>query len=86
MVAQAQRNPGKLNYASQGATSVSFLTTEWFLALAGGLKIAHIPYNGTGPAMKRRQPFKSRMFPNFSRRVASSLRPALARVTTCRDP
>jgi tripartite-type tricarboxylate transporter receptor subunit TctC len=51
LVAQVQRNPGKLNYASQGATSVSFLTTEWFLALAGGLKVAHIPYKGTGPAL-----------------------------------
>jgi len=55
LVAQVRDNPGKLNYASQGATSVSFLTTEWFLALAGGaegpLRVAHIPYKGTGPAL-----------------------------------
>jgi len=39
-----------LNYASQGTTSVSFLTTEHFMALAG-LKVAHVPYKGTGPAL-----------------------------------
>jgi len=46
----AKRNPGRLNYASQGTTSVSFLTTEHFLALAG-LKITQVPYKGTGPAL-----------------------------------
>jgi tripartite-type tricarboxylate transporter receptor subunit TctC len=51
LVAFMRANPGKLNYASQGATSVSFLTTEWFLALAGGLKATHVPYKGTGPAL-----------------------------------
>jgi tripartite-type tricarboxylate transporter receptor subunit TctC len=50
-VALVRANPGKLNYASQGATSVSFLTTEWFMNAAGGLKIAHIPYKGTGPGI-----------------------------------
>jgi len=40
-----------LNYASQGTTSVSFLTTEMFLAAAGGLKITHVPYKGTGPGL-----------------------------------
>ncbi len=51
LVALVKAHPGKLNYASQGATSVSFLTTEWFLALAGGLKVTHVPYKGTGPAL-----------------------------------
>jgi tripartite-type tricarboxylate transporter receptor subunit TctC len=50
-VAHARANPGRLNYASQGTTSVSFLTAEMFLAAAGGLKIQHIPYKGTGPAL-----------------------------------
>jgi tripartite-type tricarboxylate transporter receptor subunit TctC len=49
-VEYARANPGKLNYASQGTTSVSFLTTEMFLA-AAGIKVAHIPYKGTGPAL-----------------------------------
>lgn len=47
----ARANPGKLNYASQGTTTVSFLTTEMFLAAAGGVKVTHIPYKGTGPAL-----------------------------------
>jgi tripartite-type tricarboxylate transporter receptor subunit TctC len=50
-VALARANPGRLNYASQGTTSVSFLTTEWFMALAGGLKITQVPYKGTGPGL-----------------------------------
>ena len=50
-VALARAHPGGLNYASQGTTSVSFLTTEWFMALAGGLKLAQVPYKGTGPAL-----------------------------------
>ena len=51
LVAFIQQNPGRLNYASQGTTSVSFLTTEMFLAAAGGLKVQHVPYKGTGPAL-----------------------------------
>ena len=51
LVSLVKAHPGKLNYASQGATSVSFLTTEWFLALAGGLHVTHVPYKGTGPAL-----------------------------------
>jgi tripartite-type tricarboxylate transporter receptor subunit TctC len=54
-VSFVKSNPGKLNYASQGATSVSFLTTELFMMVAGGvegkLRITHIPYKGTGPAL-----------------------------------
>lgn len=50
-VALARANPGRMNYASQGTTSVSFLTTEWFMALAGGLKITQVPYKGTGPGL-----------------------------------
>jgi tripartite-type tricarboxylate transporter receptor subunit TctC len=50
-IAYVQANPGKLNYASQGTTTVSFLTTEMFMAMAGGLKIAHVPYKGTAPGL-----------------------------------
>ena len=51
LVGLVKANPGRMNYASQGATSVSFLTTEMFMAVAGGLKIQHVPYKGTGPAL-----------------------------------
>ena len=50
-VAAAKARPGRFNYASQGTTSVSFLTTEFFMAVAGGLKITHVPYRGTGPGL-----------------------------------
>ena len=50
-IALAKAHPGRLNYASQGTTSVSFLTTEWFNSLAGGLKITQVPYKGTGPGL-----------------------------------
>ena len=50
-VAYARANPGKLNYASQGTTTVSFLTTEMFMAMAGGLGITHVPYKGTAPGL-----------------------------------
>lgn len=50
-IALARANPGRLNYASQGTTSVSFLTTEWFMSLAGGLKLTQVPYKGTGPGL-----------------------------------
>ena len=50
-VAYARANPGKLNYASQGTTTVSFLTTEMFMTMAGALKITHVPYKGTAPGL-----------------------------------
>ena len=50
-VAFVQANPGKLNYASQGTTTVSFLTTEMFKTAAGSLRITHVPYKGTAPGL-----------------------------------
>jgi tripartite-type tricarboxylate transporter receptor subunit TctC len=50
-VALARANPDKLNYASQGTTTVSFLTTEMFKTAAGGLRITHVPYKGTAPGL-----------------------------------
>ena len=50
-VALVRANPDKFNYASQGTTTVSFLTTEMFKTVAGGLKITHVPYKGTGPGL-----------------------------------
>jgi len=50
-VALVRANPDKFNYASQGTTTVSFLTTEMLKSAAGGLRIAHIPYKGTAPGL-----------------------------------
>ena len=50
-IALAKANPGKLNYASQGNGTTSHLTAELFKSMAGDLKITHIPYKGTAPAL-----------------------------------
>ena len=51
LIALARGNPGKLNYASQGSGTTSHLTAELFNTMAGGLRITHIPYKGTAPAL-----------------------------------
>jgi tripartite-type tricarboxylate transporter receptor subunit TctC len=50
MIAFAKANPDKLNYASPGLGSSQHLAMEWLKSLAG-IKITHVPYNGTGPAL-----------------------------------
>jgi tripartite-type tricarboxylate transporter receptor subunit TctC len=50
LVAHAKANPGKLNYASPGTGSGSQLAMEWLKILAG-LRIAHVPYRGSAPAL-----------------------------------
>ena len=49
-IAYAKANPGKLNFASQGVGTTSHLTGELFMTLTG-IKMAHVPYRGTGPAL-----------------------------------
>ncbi len=49
-IAYARANPEKLDYASPGSGTGSHLTGELFKSMAG-VKIAHIPYKGTAPAM-----------------------------------
>src|SRR5688572_23961403 len=51
LVAYAKANPGKLNYASFGAGSTSHLNGELFKRLAG-IEMVHVPYKGSGDAMK----------------------------------
>jgi tripartite-type tricarboxylate transporter receptor subunit TctC len=51
LIALARANPGKLNYASQGAGTTSHLAAELFKSMAGGLDIRHIGYKGGVPAM-----------------------------------
>ncbi|MCC6889247.1 MAG: tripartite tricarboxylate transporter substrate binding protein [Hyphomicrobiales bacterium] len=49
-LAYVRANPGKVNYASQGASTASHLTGE-MLNVALGLKMTHVPYKGTAPAL-----------------------------------
>ena len=51
LVALAREAPDRLNYASQGNGTTSHLTTELFKSLSGGVRIVHIPYKGTAPAL-----------------------------------
>jgi tripartite-type tricarboxylate transporter receptor subunit TctC len=50
LIAMAKSKPGQINYASSGSGSVGHLATELFLGMAG-IKMTHIPYRGTGPAL-----------------------------------
>jgi len=50
LIALAKRRPGALNYASNGAGTLSHLTAELF-KLRGGFEIVHVPYKGAPPAV-----------------------------------
>jgi tripartite-type tricarboxylate transporter receptor subunit TctC len=50
LIAYAKANPGKVNYGSAGVGTVSHVCGEYF-ATAAGIKLTHIPYKGTGPAI-----------------------------------
>ena len=50
-IAYLKKNPGKLSYASQGNGSVSHIGTEMFKAQTG-TSMVHIPYKGSGDAIK----------------------------------
>ena len=46
----AEKNPGKLNYASAGNGTLPHVTMELLLRQTG-IQVAHIPYRGAAPAM-----------------------------------
>ena len=50
LIALAKKDPGKFNYASAGVGSGIHLGAELFASMAG-VKLMHIPYKGTGPAL-----------------------------------
>jgi tripartite-type tricarboxylate transporter receptor subunit TctC len=50
LIAYAKANPGKVNFGSAGAGTASHITGEYFAASAG-IKLVHVPYKGTGPAL-----------------------------------
>lgn len=49
-IAYARANPGKISYATSGIGSASHLTTE-LLQQTTGIRMVHVPYKGTGPAL-----------------------------------
>ena len=50
LIALMKKNPGKYNYASMGAGSISHLAME-ALASRSGTSVVHVPYAGSGPAV-----------------------------------
>jgi tripartite-type tricarboxylate transporter receptor subunit TctC len=50
LVAYAKANPGKVNYGSAGVGTVSHVCGEYFASTAE-IKLVHVPYKGTGPAL-----------------------------------
>src|SRR5256714_230848 len=50
LIGLAKAKPGQVNFASSGQGSVIHLATELFASMAG-VKMNHIPYKGTGPAL-----------------------------------
>ena len=50
LIAFARARPDQLNYASAGTGTYPHMTMELFLSMAK-VKMVHIPYKGTGPAM-----------------------------------
>ncbi|WP_194443502.1 Bug family tripartite tricarboxylate transporter substrate binding protein [Teichococcus aerophilus] len=51
LVAMFRSKPGQYNYGSSGAGGAVHLATELFLKQAGDLKVNHIPYRGSAPAI-----------------------------------
>ena len=50
LIELARSRPGQINFASSGQGSIIHLATELF-ASSAGIRINHIPYKGTGPAL-----------------------------------
>ena len=50
LVEHAKARPGQLSFASSGVGAAAHLTTE-LLMLTTGIKMVHVPYKGTAPAL-----------------------------------
>jgi tripartite-type tricarboxylate transporter receptor subunit TctC len=50
LIDYARKNPGKLNYASQGNGQIGHLTMEMLKKMAN-IDLVHVPYRGSAPAL-----------------------------------
>ena len=50
LIAYAKANPGKVSFGSAGVGTMSHVAGEYF-ATSAGIKLVHVPYRGTGPAL-----------------------------------
>lgn len=51
LIALAKTRPGQLTFASSGVGAAAHLTTE-LLMLTTGIRMVHVPYKGTAPALQ----------------------------------
>lgn len=51
VVALLTANPGKYNFGTAGTGSATHFYFELFMSTAGGLRVNHIPYRGSPPAL-----------------------------------
>ena len=50
LIALAKQNPGAITFASAGQGSITHVAMELLCSLSG-MKMTHVPYKGTGPAL-----------------------------------
>jgi tripartite-type tricarboxylate transporter receptor subunit TctC len=89
LIALAKAQGGKLNYASAGGGSTTYLATELFKSMAGVQMLA-IPYKGSGPALSAlvagEVPVMFELFPSALGHVKSGRIRALAVTSAARSP
>jgi len=89
LVDYLKKNPGKVNYASQGNGSLSHLGTELFKQQTG-TSIAHVPYKGSGQAIQDVLAGQVQMFittpPSVIQHIQSGKLKALAVAGKSRHP
>ena len=83
----AKQKPGTINFASAGQGSITHMVAELFQSMAG-VKMNHVPYKGTGPALTdtisgQTDIFFSSTATALGSNVARPSSPGHALVTTC---
>jgi tripartite-type tricarboxylate transporter receptor subunit TctC len=87
-IALAKANPGKLNFASNGAGNITHIAGELFNNMVG-TQIVHIPYKGSAPAAldvaAGRAQVQFDVLPAFQQHIAAGKLKALAIASPKRD-
>ncbi|KPK20187.1 MAG: tripartite tricarboxylate transporter substrate binding protein [Betaproteobacteria bacterium] len=87
LIAYAKANPGTLSYGSAGAGTLTHLAGEMFKQRAGGLKIVHVPYRGTGLAVTDLvSGYIPMMTPNITGRLLGLYRSGRIRILSVNAP
>ena len=89
LIALAKAQNGKMNYASAGGGSTTYLATELFKSMAGVQMLA-IPYKGSGPALAAlvagEVPVMFELFPSALGHVKGGRIRAIAVTSAARSP